>query len=301
MKRFTLLAVCFLLPAFGQLKSGPPLPHKLVKDWAQLPRGTNFGECAGVAVDRNDNVWVFHRGPKPVMQFDKSGNLIQAFGDGLVKSAHGAEVDPDGNLWLVDVDAHLLFKLSPVGRLLMVVGGRGAGNNESPDQFNRPTAVAFTKSGEFYVSDGYENSRVVKFSRDGEHLLKWGQKGQGDGEFNLVHDVTLDNRGRVYVADRTNERIQIFDPDGKFLGKWTEVGAPWGLHYAAKENAIYMADGKNNRVIKLNLDGQILGVLGSPGRIPGKFDYAHHIAVDSEGSIYVVEIKNWRVQKFAAK
>jgi peptidylamidoglycolate lyase len=173
------------------------------------------------------------------------------------------------------------------------------GNNDSKEAFNEPTGIAFTPNGDFYVSDGYVNSRVIKFTRDGEHITHWGKKGTGDGEFNLVHDVTLDSRGRVYVADRTNQRVQIFDPSGKFLGKWTDVGAPWGLQYAAKENAIYMCDGLNDRIVKLNLDGQIQGVLGSHGKIPGKLDFAHNIAVDSAGNIYVVEIKNWRVQKFA--
>ena len=144
------------------------------------------------------------------------------------------------------------------------------------------------------------NSRVVKFGPNGQYLTHWGKKGTGDGEFNLVHDVVLDKAGRVYVADRTNERVQIFDGNGKFLGKWTNIGAPWGLDYVAREDAIYMCDGKNNRIVKLNLEGQILGTLGSFGKLPGELDYAHSIAVDSSGAIYVVEIKNWRVQKFAA-
>jgi sugar lactone lactonase YvrE len=145
------------------------------------------------------------------------------------------------------------------------------------------------------------NSRVVKFNREGQYLTHWGRKGTGDGEFNLVHDVCLDSRGRVYIADRTNARVQIFDAEGRFLGKWTDAGAPWGLYYVAREDAIYMADGTNNRVVKLNLDGKVLGVLGSFGKTPGKFDFAHNIAVDSTGAIYVAEIKNWRVQKFVPK
>jgi DNA-binding beta-propeller fold protein YncE len=295
-----LIAVLCVPPAFGQLKSGPPLPHKLVREWAQLPAGSNFGECTGVSIDKDDNVWVFHRGSKPVLQFDKNGNLLREIGEGLIQSAHGIEVDPEGNIWLVDVGAHLILKLNPAGRVQMVIG-RGAGTNESRDQFNRPAAIGFLKNGDFLVADGYENSRVVKFNRDGEYVTHWGRKGTADGEFDLVHDVAIDDRGRVYIGDRTNERVQIFDENGKFLGKWTGIGAPWGLHYAAKENAVYMADGKNNRVVKLNLDGQVIGVLGSWGRVPGRFDFAHHLAVDSEGSIYVVEIKNWRIQKFSAK
>jgi len=195
----------------------------------------------------------------------------------------------------------VLIKFSPAGRVLMVIGNRQgtAGNNDSKDAFNEPTGLAFTPTGDFYVSDGYVNSRVIKFNKDGEYLTHWGKKGTADGEFNLAHDVCLDSRGRVYVADRSNQRVQIFDAGGKFLGKWTDVGAPWGLYYVARENAIYMCDGLNNRVVKLNLEGQILGVLGSYGKTAGKFDFAHHMTVDQDGSIYVAEIKNWRVQKFA--
>jgi DNA-binding beta-propeller fold protein YncE len=298
--------LALLQPLAAELKSGPPLPHKVVKDWAQLPQGWNFGECSGVAVDRQDNVWVFNRGRHPVIQLDKNGNMLQAWGEGIFNSSHGIRVDNDGNVWTIDVKGHAVMKFTPAGRLLMFLGrqtvpGRPstAGNNDSKDAFNEPTGIAFTPNGDFYISDGYVNSRVIKFNRDGEYLTHWGRKGTGDGEFNLVHDVTLDPAGRVYIADRTNQRVQIFDASGKFLGKWTDIGAPWGLQYVTRENAIYMCDGLNNRVVKLNLEGQILGVLGSWGKIPAKLDFAHNIAVDSTGAIYVAEIKNWRVQKFA--
>jgi DNA-binding beta-propeller fold protein YncE len=297
---FVLGLSAWLLPVHlaSELKTGPPLPHKLVKDWAKLPKGWNFGESSGVAVDKQDNVWVFNRGAHPVIQFDKNGNFLQSWGEGLVKSSHGIRMDGAGNVWLVDVKGHIVLKMSPEGRVEMVIG-RSPGNDESTDAFNEPTGIAFAKNGDFYVSDGYVNSRVVKFNQDGMHLLHWGSKGTGDGQFNLVHDVTLDSQERVYVADRTNQRIQIFDSSGKFLGKWTGIGAPWGITYVAKEDAIYMCDGFSNRVVKLSLDGEVLGVLGSYGRTPGNFDFVHNIAVDSSGSIYVVEIKNWRVQKFA--
>ena len=298
------LAVVLALTALSlpsaELKSGPPLRYRVIKDWAQLPKGWNFGECSGVAVDKQDNVWVFNRGPHPVIQFDRNGNMLQAWGEGTVKSSHGIRVDADGNIWGVDVKGHVVIKYNPAGHVLMILGNRQGvpGNNDSKDAFNEPTNLAFAPNGDFFVSDGYVNSRVIKFNKDGEYLAHWGKHGTGDGEFNLVHDVVLDKQGRVYVADRTNQRVQIFDSNGKFLGKWTDIGAPWGLDYVASENAIYMCDGLNNRVVKLNTDGQILGVLGSYGKVPGKFDFAHSIAVDSAGSIYVAEIKNWRVQKF---
>ena len=294
------LMLAAALPALAELKSGPALPHHVVPDWAQLPKGWNFGECSGVAIDRDDNVWVFNRGAHPVIEFDKSGKLLQAWTEVPVTAAHGLRVDRDGNIWTVDVAAHRVMKFTSAGHLLMMIGqvAGGPGTNDTKDGFNRPTNLAFAPNGDFFVSDGYANSRVVRFNKDGEHITHWGRKGTGDGEFNLVHDVTLDSQGRVYVADRDNQRVQIFDQNGKFLGKWTDVGAPWGLDYVARDNAIYMCDGVNNRIVKLNLDGQILGVLSSYGKVQGKLDFPHSIAVDSTGAIYVAEIKNWRVQKF---
>jgi DNA-binding beta-propeller fold protein YncE len=288
--------------SWAELKSGPPLPHKVVKNWAKLPAGWNFGECAGVAVDKDDNVWVYNRGKHPVIQFDKNGNFLQGWGDDIMTSAHGIKVDGEGAIWTVDVKGHIVFKLTPRGRVEMAIGRSGYPlGNDSKDGFNEPTAIAFAPNGDMYISDGYVNSRVIKFNKDGDYLLHWGKKGTGDGEFNLVHDVALDSQGRVYVADRSNKRVQIFDGSGKFLGKWTDVGTPWGFHYVAKENALYMCDASNSRVVKLSLDGQVLGVLGGPGRVAGKFGPAgpHHMAVDSSGAIYVVEIQNRWVQKFA--
>jgi DNA-binding beta-propeller fold protein YncE len=282
-------------------ESAPPLPHKLVPNWAQLPDGWNFGETSGVAVDKNDNVWVFHRGRRPIMQFDKNGKLLQSWDELPVKASHGLRVGPDGNVWAVDVEGHMLFTFTPKGRIIQVIGAAGQRPQgmEVKDGFNRPTGIAFASDGGFYVSDGYVNSRVVKFTADGIFERQWGQKGTGDGEFNLVHDVAVDRGGRVYVADRENRRVQVFDANGKFLQKWTHVGSPWGLFYVDKENALYMCDGYANRILKLNTDGQILGVLGEYGKKPGKLDFAHNISVDSVGNIYVAEIKNWRVQKFA--
>lgn len=297
------LALALALPLSAvDFTKVPKLPHKLVPGWAQLPAGWNFGEASGVAVDRSDNVWVFNRGAHPVVRLDKDGKFISAWSDVPVLATHGIRTDADNNVWLVDVKGNSLMKFSPFGRLQMVItnAGRRPGDNDSKYAFNEPTAVTFTKNGDFYVSDGYVNSRVIQYSRDGKYIRHWGRKGTGDGEFNLVHDVTLDKQGRVYVADRANGRIQVFDPTGKFLAKWEGVGNPWGVIYAEKENAIYMCDGDNNRVVKFNLEGQVLGAMGEFGKAPGTFDFAHHIGIDSEGSLYVVEIKNWRVQKFVA-
>jgi DNA-binding beta-propeller fold protein YncE len=296
-------ALATALPVFAAGLDGvPPLPHKLVSNWAQLPEGWNLGEASGVSVDKQDNVWVFNRGAHPVVQLDKSGRFLRGWKDVAVTSSHGIKVDPQGAVWLVDVKGHSVSKYTAAGRLQLVIATAGrnpSANNDEQYAFNQPTGLAFKPNGDFYVSDGYGNSRVVQYSRDGEYIRHWGRKGTRDGEFDLVHDVAVDKSGRVYVADRTNERVQVFDAEGKFIAKWVGYGAPWGLAYAEKENALYMCDGKNNRVVKLDLDGKPLGVLGGFGKGPGKFDFAHHMAIDSEGSLYVVEIKNWRVQKFA--
>jgi len=287
----------------ARLRSGPPLPYAVDANWPQLPKGYNFGECSGVDVDKKGNVWVFNRGHWPVMEFDRQGKLLQAWSEDTfhVQAAHGIRVGPDGNLWCVDVAGHVVFKMSPEGRVLMVLGNRQGhpGNNDAEDAFNQPTNVAFRSNGNFYVSDGYVNSRVIEFTPEGEYVRHWGKKGTGDGEFNLVHDVQVDSRGRVYVADRNNQRVQVFDDTGKFLTKWTDIGSPWGLYYVAKENSIHMCDGRYDRIMRLNLEGQVTGVLSSWGKAPGKVDYVHDIAVDpDDSSIYTVEIKNWRVQKW---
>ena len=282
--------------------SVPKLPHKLVPNWAKLPAGWNFGEVPGVAVDAQDNVWVFHRGKHAVVQFDKSGGVLKFWQDVPVVSAHGIKVGPDGGVWLVDVAGHAVMKFTQDGKLQMVIAnaGRTAGNNDSPYAFNRPAGIGFKPDGSVLVADGYGNSRVIEFTKDGEYVRHWGKPGGGaGGEFNLVHDVVMDRRGRIYVGDRTNARVQVFDATGKFIEKWDGLGQPWGLAYAAAEDALYMCDGEANRVLKLSMDGKVLGQLGSFGKAPGKFDYPHYLAVDSEGSIYVAEIKNWRVQKFA--
>jgi peptidylamidoglycolate lyase len=287
----------------AKLKTGPALPYQVAAGWPDLPKGYNFGEASGVDVDKERNVWVFNRGHWPVMKFDRTGKMLQAWSEDTlrVRSAHGLRVGPEGNIWCVDVDGHVVIKLSPEGRVLMVLGNRqgNPGNNDARDAFNRPTNVGFLANGDFLVSDGYVNSRVVEFNPQGEYVRHWGVKGTGDGEFNLVHDVAVDSKGRIYVADRSNERIQVFDGSGKFTAKWTGIGSPWGIYYSPKDEAIFMCDGKYNRILKLNLEGQVLGILSSWGKAPGKLDYAHSIAVDpADSSLYTVEIKNWRVQKW---
>jgi DNA-binding beta-propeller fold protein YncE len=248
------------------------------------------------------------------MEFDTAGKFLRAFGDGLFDRAHAVRIDPEGNLWAVDDGSHVVMKMDSEGHVRMVLGRkRKPGMSVPPPHpgprglrdedgllFNRPTDIAFAPNGDFYVSDGYGNSRVVKFSRDGRFLKTWGSKGNGKGQFDTPHSIAVDRRGLVYVADRENYRIQIFKPDGEFVQQWTHIGAPWGL-YLTPDQVLYMADGYNNRILKLNLEGQILGIFGEPGKLSGQFSYVHHLSVGPDGSIYTAEILNWRAQKFVPR
>ncbi len=288
----------------AKLDSGPALPYEVDPNWPQMPAGMNFGECSGVDVDKQGNVWVFNRGSWPLIEFNRAGKMIRSWSTETfrVLSSHGIRVGPDGSLWCVDVQGHVVFKVNPeTGRILMVLGNRQGtpGNNDAKDAFDQPTNVCFRANGNFYVTDGYVNSRVVEFTPDGYYVRHWGKPGAEDGQFKLVHDVVVDSKGLVYVADRQNQRVQVFDDTGKFITKWTTVGAPWGLVYVPREDAIYMCDGKYDRVVKLSLDGKVLGQFGSYGTAPGKFSYVHDITFDpADGSIYTAEIKTWRVQKW---
>jgi DNA-binding beta-propeller fold protein YncE len=278
----------------------PSLNYEVVPDWPQLPDGVNFRETASAAVDSRGHVFVFHRGPKPIMEFDRDGAFIRSWGDGTFVNPHALRFDPEGNLWAVDNGGHFIVKMSPSGRIKMVLGRRDLpGTTDS--LFNGPTDIAFAPNGDLYVTDGYGNSRVVKFTSNGVFLKSWGRKGTGPSEFNTPHTVVVDKKGLVYVGDRENNRIQIFDSEGTLLKQWTHLGSPWGL-YLTPDETLYMCDGRsNNRVLKINLDGQVLGAFGSPGKLPGQFIFAHNISVSPAGEIYVAEILNWRVQKFVRK
>ncbi len=288
--------------AVAPLLNGEPfdrLPYVADPTWPALPSGWNFQETPGVAVDAGDNVYVFHRGSPPIIKLSPAGTVERSWGKGLFIRPHGIRVDPSGAIWVVDNDTHQVLKMDSSGRVRMVMGRKGE-SGEGPNSFNRPTDVAFGPDGSFYVSDGYVNSRVAKFAADGTFVTAWGSKGTGPGQFDLPHSVVVGPDGTVYVGDRENYRMQLFDPDGKFIDQWTHVGSPWGLALG-EDGLLFIADGHNNRMLKARLDGTVLGQISEPGKVAGQVDFPHHVAVDSKGNVYVAEIKNWRVQKFTPK
>jgi DNA-binding beta-propeller fold protein YncE len=295
----TQLRRAWVLPClFATLAATGAGGYRLVRDFFHPPAGLKLGAVSGVATDATGNLYVLHRGDpqRPLLVFDPSGAFVRSFGAGLFTSTHGLRIDPDGNVWTTDNANHTVIQFNPDGKVLMTLGERGVPGDDAM-HFNKPTDVAFAKSGDFYVSDGYGNSRVVKFDRNGRFLFAWGKKGRGPGEFDLPHQVRLDSKENVYVADRENKRIQVFTPDGKFIRQLGEGIAPYGL-FITPDDTIFVADGVKHEVVKLDKGGKVLTRWGGGGREPGKFLMPHGITVGSDGAVYVAEVTGARLQKF---
>lgn len=273
-------------------------------DWAQLPEGWTFREVVDVVVDPEDRVYVFNRGEHPLIILGRDGSFVAAWGEGLFTRPHGLTLSADGTLLCADDDGHCIRRFTTDGELLQTIGTPGQPAPAHGGQpFNRPTKVALDPAtGDLYISDGYSNARVHKYSSGGEHLFSWGEYGCDPGQFNLVHSVDTDAEGRVYVADRENHRVQIFDARGNFLGQWHDMHRPCGLLIAGDlayigqlpthldVNAEYPNIGAC--VTIHDLDGNRLAWLGDahPGEEPGEYTAPHGIAVDSHGDLYVGEV-----------
>lgn len=273
------------------------LPYRIVPAFFQLPEDWQPGEASGVAVNSAGHIFLFQRAKPMLTEFDKNGKFVRELGEGLFTHPHGLRIDRDDNIWTTDDGSHIVLKLDRDGRVLLVLGRKGTAA-EADWLFNQPTDVAFGKDGEIFVADGYGNSRVVKFDRQGNFLKSWGHFGSGPGEFNLPHSVVVGQDGRVYVGDRENKRIQIFDAEGNFLKEWTGIGFPYGL-FITRDQHIWMADGGYNRIVELDSNGKILGAIGEPGHAPGQFAWAHFLALDQDRRLYVADVLNWRFQVFA--
>jgi DNA-binding beta-propeller fold protein YncE len=272
--------------------------YQLVDNWAQFPPGvTKWGAATGVDVDAHGNVYVLQRNEAmPVMVFDRQGKFLRGWGQGMIKTTHFLRVDRSGSVWVTDRGNMQAFKFSPEGKLLMTLGQKGVtGDNDSHDTFNGMADLAVAKNGDIFIADGEgPNTRVVKFSSGGKFIKWWGGKGAGPGQFNVPHSIAIDSKGRIYVADRSNNRIQIFDRSGKFLNQWTNFGTPWGLFI--KGDSIYVVDGTANNclLIASTKDGKVRE------KIEG-LSNATAVAVDSNDNIYVGEVNGTNVKKFVKK
>jgi DNA-binding beta-propeller fold protein YncE len=277
----------------------PELPYRVVTNFFKFPKDTIAGEASAVAVNSKGHIFLFQRTKPMLTEYDGKGNFVRSIGEGLFSHPHGLRIDGDDNLWTTDDGSHLVLKLDPSGKVLLVLGRINTAA-EANWLFNKPADVAFARNGDIYVADGYGNSRIVKFDRDGNYIKAWGKYGSGIGEFNLPHTVAVDKEERVYVGDRENQRIQIFDSEGNFIKQWTGIGYPYGLVITSDQH-VWMADGGYDRIVELDQNGKILGAFGEPGHKPGQMAWAHFMAIGADQTVYVADVLNWRFQVFVRK
>jgi DNA-binding beta-propeller fold protein YncE len=281
----------------------PELNYKVVPDIFQMPEGVNFGPCSAVAVRANGNILVFSRNEHALMEFNPQGMYLRSLGRGVFDNPHGLRLDAEGNIWTTDTVAHIVVKMNAEGRILMVLGVKGRATDWHQAGhlrcFNEPNDIAFGPKGEFYVTQGHGKgeSRVLKFDADGTFLTTWGGEGKEAGQFNQPHAVLVDPKGQVIIADRSNQRLQVFDGDGKFLREKAHPGTPCGLCLMSDSKHIMMAHGHTGRIMKLDLDLNLLAATGGQGKGPNQYGEAHYLALDAQDNIYVADSLNWNVQK----
>ncbi len=301
------------------------LEFKQQTNWPALPDDMVLGNPTGLGVDSGGKLWVFHRAgrvfsnpppespipdPTILIMDPKSGELLDSWGANQFIMPHGLSIDQQDNLWLTDVGLHQIFKFDPSGKLLMSLGEAGVPGND-PAHFDRPTDVAVAQDGSFYVSDGYGNTRVMKFSPEGEFLFQWGSPGNEPGQFNLPHGIDLDSKGQVYVADRANNRVQVFTPEGKFIWEWQNrnEGEVYAVAVDKKTERIFATDylivndsiTKGSDILPLDEKGRPGNRFGRSANYFGTLARYHDLTLASDGSIYTGDILGNRIQKFIPK
>ena len=285
--------------AFGSGK----FVYEVQENWYQLPKGWAFGWIPGVAVDSKDRVYVYSRSEHPMVVFDRDGRFLSSWGEEVLKDAHGIYIDQDDYVYCVERTTHCLHKFTSDGKLLMTVGTPGQEGAEG-EPFRLPTDVAFDSKGYMYISDGYGNARMHKFTPDGKLIKSWGKPGTGPGEFDLVHCVRIDSQDKLWVLDRSNNRIQFFDTEGNYLEQWTGLHHPDTVFIDEDEGLAYIAE-LDQRVSIWTLDGKKIAEWGRgvESEVPGEFRKCPHgIWKDSHGDLYVGEVQtDGRLQKFIRK
>ena len=283
--------------------------YEVVVNWEKLPDGVGWRETAGVITDADDNVYVFSRGDHPMVVFDKDGNFIKTWGEGVFTRAHGVSRGPDDTLYCTDDGDHTVRQCTLDGEVLMTIGvPNQPADAHSGKPFNRCTHVATDPAnGDLFISDGYGNGNVHKFTADGEFIKTWGSPGTDPGQFNIVHNIATDRDGYVYVCDRENHRVQVFDRDGNLEDVWHNLHRPCAI-YISDDQRVYvgelgwgMAVNRNTpnigpRVAIMTTSGKVLERLGNGfGLEPGQFIAPHGICLDSEMSIYVAEVAHTNI------
>jgi len=322
--RIVLLVVSIVVFAIhGTRAHAQPNPYHSIDDWPKLPNGRKVGAVSAVYVDRDGNVWTFERcganscadsNLAPILKIDPSGKLLESFGSGMFIYPHGIYLDRDGNVWVCDGKAQdgkgqQVTKFSREGKALLKLGTAGV-SGEGPNTFNGVSAVVVAPNGDIFVADGHggdTNARIVKFSKDGKFIKTWGKKGTAPGEFEEPHAIAMDSRGRLFVGDRGNNRIQIFDQDGNYLEEWKQFGRPLGIFIDAKDT-IYVADSESDEKrnpgfwpgirignIKEGLVEFFIPALGPPEKPTSNTE---GVAADSAGNIYGAEVGSRNLRKY---
>jgi DNA-binding beta-propeller fold protein YncE len=345
---FLNLLVCGMVRAQQSAALPPEIPFRSVPGFLKLPQNMYLGEVSGVAVNSKGHVFVFSRGNTTGPAYGAAAAQLLEFGaDGIYQReighnlyawsfAHTVKVDAHNNIWVTDKGSDMVIEFDPAGRVAMVLGRKQEASDEGTGPlrhvhpplppvdglFRQVTDVAWDAEGNTYISDGYINSRVAKYDNQGNWVKSWGTPGTGPGQFNTPHSIAVDAQGEVFVADRGNRRIQVFDGDGKFLRQITidvpappdartligpkptsptgtmGPGSPWAICITpGPHQYLYSADAYPGRIYKLTLDGKVVGMLGKTGKQLGQFGWVHEIACPSENTLYVAELLNWRVQK----
>ncbi len=306
-----ILSLTLAVPALSQPPGRPPLSIDgpdlgysavAATEAFNMPDGMAFASVASVAITPEGNLMVLHRGDEAFLEFDLEGNFIRSFGEGMFGRAHGLRYEGDGNMWVTDGGGHTAMKLGPDGEVLISLGTQGERGlwDESTGArlFDEPNDIAIASSGDVFIVQGHTRGepRVLKFDSEGNFLMMWGSRGDGPGQFSVAHSIVIDDDDNIYVADRENQRIQIFDVEGNFVDQWTFSAMACAL-YLADDGFMYMTSGFDAQIVKLDLEGNVLGVTGSSGDGPNQYGEAHYLAVGPNQEIYVADVVNRRVEK----
>jgi hypothetical protein len=302
-----------------------PNPYKTIEKWGQLPEGRAWGSTSAIDVAPNGNIWVAERcgantcagsNLAPVLEFDPTGKLLRSFGSGMFIFPHGFDVDAEGNVWVTDAQGrdgkgHQVIKFSPDGKVLLTLGKAGVAG-AGLDEFNQPSDVAIAPNGDIFVADGHDsgsNMRIVKFSKEGKFIKTWGKPGSGPDELNVPHGLAFDSKGRLFVADRANNRLQIFDQDGTLLDSWQQFSRLSGI-YIDKNDVLYGADSESNtkrhpgwkRGIRVGSirDGKVIAFIPDPveNADTSATSGAEGVAADAQGNIFGAEVGPKMVKKY---
>ena len=307
------------------------IPHESVPNFFKLPPGVYTGENMGIATNSRGHIFIFHRsGETRLYEYDEKGTFVKEIGRGNYgfSFAHSVRVDAQDNIWAVDEGTNMVIKFNPEGtKILMTIGrrpdplaqltnmpgGGGATNANKPYEFARPTDVAFDAQGNIFVSDGYGDARVAKYDKNGRFVKSAGTQGRGQDQLNLPHTISADAAGNIYIGDRSNQRVQVWDNDLKFKASYTNVGAPWAVCVSGGPHQyLYVSNSwpdsapaasvdTTGEIYKMELDGTIVGKFGRAGKALGEFATTHQMDCRNPDIIYTAEINNWRSQKIILK